>query len=115
LVEIRTHDDPDALASRVADELDKRHRWRWRLLTAWILVFSAAAIFLYTANRSRIADIQKSRVESCQRSSEGIRTVLLPLFPAKNVRTTQQAETLSRFNEAINELKAKCVTQVKLR
>jgi hypothetical protein len=65
---------------------------------------------LVQANSDRIHDIQQSRVDSCERTYEGIREVFKPFYPPKP-RTLKQIQDLETFNDTINNLKAHCVIQ----
>jgi hypothetical protein len=65
---------------------------------------------LVVENTNRIHDIQRSRVESCQRTYEGIRQVFKPFFPDPP-RTQKQIDDLEKFNTLINKLKNKCDQQ----
>lgn len=62
-------------------------------------------------NKNRIEDIQRSRLESCKTTYEGIREVFKPFFP-KEPRTQKQQDALDLFNKKIIELQLKCVRQV---
>lgn len=62
-------------------------------------------------NQKRIADIQRSRIESCRENYEGIRRVFKPFFPPEP-RNHLQVEMLDKFNGTINDLKTKCEKQV---
>lgn len=65
---------------------------------------------LVAENQDRIADIQLARIESCEKTYEGIREVFSPFFP-KPPLTKQQVDNLERFNTTIVTLKAGCVKQ----
>jgi hypothetical protein len=118
----RRVEEANGFEERVAEVLHRRHRWRWRLLTGWIILFSLTVILmvrnnrhLVAENRSRIADIQASRIESCQANYDGIRKVFTPIAIPKKVRTVRQAEQIAQFNDTINRLKRKCVQQTKIK
>lgn len=66
---------------------------------------------LISENEDRIVDIQASRIESCQRTYEGIREVFQPLLPPESERTEKQKENLKKFNDKIDELKSNCPKQ----
>jgi hypothetical protein len=113
-------DDKPEFEKRVAETLHERHRWRWRSLSIWIVVFSLVVIVMYHTvrnlgeqNNERISDIQKSRIESCKANYEGIKRVAISLYPPRTVRSVQQAESLSKLNETIRKLKKKCAKQVR--
>lgn len=81
----------------------------------------ALAVFVFVdttnrtaQNRERIGDIQRSRVESCERSYEGIREVFRPLFPRSDDPATPRNELndLATFNRTIDRLKAGCAQQI---
>ena len=65
---------------------------------------------LVAENQARITDIQTTRIESCERTYEGIREVFSPFFP-KPPLTQQQLNNLERFNKTIADLRAGCVNQ----
>lgn len=65
---------------------------------------------LVISNNNLIKEIQKSRIESCQRTYEGVREVFRPLFPPPP-RTKEQSRSLKLFNETIDDLKQGCITQ----
>lgn len=73
---------------------------------------------LAVQNRTRVKEIrqnqlliQQSRVESCQRTYEGVRQVFQP-FLRPHPRG-EEARRIARFNERIDMLKLGCVTQTK--
>lgn len=96
------------------------------LLLVWIVVFTALTVYalhqssstadashaLIIENQQRIADIQKSRVASCEQTYEGIRQVFKPFFPPPPRSAAQQAD-LDKFNRTIAKRKAQCVKQTK--
>jgi len=67
---------------------------------------------LVSENSTRIGDIQRSRIESCQKTYEGIREVFKPFFP-NPPRTQKQIDNLEKFNTTINTLKKACDKQTK--
>jgi hypothetical protein len=67
---------------------------------------------LVVENSNRIKEIQKSRLESCERTYNGIREVFLPFFPHPP-RTHRQKADLKKFNTTINKLVKACVKQTK--
>jgi predicted PurR-regulated permease PerM len=67
---------------------------------------------LVAENSNRIHDVQQSRVESCQKTYEGIREVFKPFFP-QHPTNKQQIDNLEKFNTTINKLKAACDKQTK--
>lgn len=93
--------------------------WRWRMLTLWIIVFSLFVAWTVQGvrnssqhNRSRIVDIQQSRLNSCRTTYESIRQVFKPFFSPKANRTPKQQHDIDLFNSTINDRKAKCIKQV---
>jgi hypothetical protein len=113
-------DDAPEFEKRVAEILHKKHKMRWRGLTAWILAFTFVVIVMYRSNRdlvaqnqARINDIQTSRVESCKANYNGTYEVISSLFPPVKVRSIEQAERLSKLNETIKKLKLRCKKQVR--
>ncbi len=63
-------------------------------------------------NSDRITDIQQSRIESCERTYEGIREVFRPFFP-KHPTNQRQIDNVETFNTTINNLKKACTKQTK--
>lgn len=58
-------------------------------------------------NLGLIEDIQKSRLETCEKTYTSIRKVFKPFFPPPP-RTSKQQEDLDKFNFTINTLKQEC-------
>jgi hypothetical protein len=112
-LEHRIDDAPD-FEKRVAEVLNYRHRWRWRGLSLWIIAMSAAVILGIRANTHRISDVQASRIESCERTYEGIRTVFKPFFPDPKTADSTQLRNLIRFNNILDRLKRQCDTQTRV-
>jgi hypothetical protein len=73
---------------------------------------SAVSLHLSRENTLRLKEIQASRVSSCKRTYSGIRTVLKPFFPKKNLTKAQKA-SIVKFNTVINDLRAGCKIQTK--
>jgi hypothetical protein len=73
---------------------------------------SLTTALLVRENSQRIKEIQKSRVDSCKRTYNGIREVFLPFFPPPP-RTPQQIDNLEKFNTTINNLAKACIKQTK--
>lgn len=65
---------------------------------------------LVTENEARIADIQKTRIESCELTYAGIREVFRPFFP-QPPRTPKQQADLDKFNSTIVRLQNGCKKQ----
>jgi len=91
----------------------RRHDMRRALVAYVILALALGVAFaIQRANdRGRRADIQASRVSSCQMTYEGVREVFRPFFPVH--RTAKQERDVKRFNATINRLKRRCVEQTK--
>lgn len=99
------------------------HRYRWKALSVWIIVFTLATGYALREareqssaqknnvmqNQQRIADIQKSRTDSCRASYESIREVFTQFFPKNPTR--QQRRDRIKFDNKIDELKKRCVRQ----
>lgn len=83
------------------------HPWRWRALTLWIAVFTAAVIFGLT-------DIQSSRLSSCKRTYSSYLEVFRPFFPKGDVITwpARQQKSWNKLTKNVNELKAACDKQI---
>lgn len=58
--------------------------------------------------KRQTADIQKSRLESCERGYEGTRSVFKPFFPADPKKYTPQQK---KFQKIIDRLKEHCAIQ----
>lgn len=94
------------------------HRWRWRALTIWIIIFTVAVVFGVRANRQRIFDnkqalnqIQKSRIESCKKTYSTLRAILVEaqkLGPQTQLRTNRYNHLIALVNSR------KCNEQTKL-
>lgn len=63
-------------------------------------------------NKTRINDIQNSRLESCKQTYAGIHKVFVPFFPPKP-RTQKQQNDLDKFNLTIDTLTKGCEKQVR--
>lgn len=112
----------DEFERRVADIVQKRHRNRWRAMTALWIVSAVGWIYTYEANkhrtsdnRERIADVQASRVESCERTYNAIQAIFQPFFPHGKSATPQQLAQLDKFQTLIDKKTRECKVQVKLR
>lgn len=81
------------------------------LILAAFLTGLAVAAFL-ASNNQRTNDIQRSRVESCELTYEGIRQVFRPFFRPKDQRTPKEQRDIRKFNRRIDALKASCPEQV---
>ena len=90
---------------------------RWQVGLAFTMVTLAFVVGLVwlthvshevsVKNHDRIADIQRGRLESCQRTYEGVRQAFKPFF--KRSRTTAEGRRdLRTFNRNIDHLKAQC-------
>ncbi len=62
-------------------------------------------------NRSLIARIQRARLESCERTYEGVREIFAPILP-RRARTPKEAHDIRVFNTRVDELKAGCPAQI---
>jgi len=62
-------------------------------------------------NHERIMDIQRGRLESCQRTYEGIRQVFRPFFAPPQKRSAHERLVIKKFNHRIEALKAQCDDQ----
>ena len=65
---------------------------------------------LLRENDNRIADIQKARIESCEKTYAGIHEVFSEFFPPEP-RTPEQLNDVERFNSTINKLQKGCTKQ----
>lgn len=106
------------------DEWWKISRRRWRLLAVWIIIFTIAILYLVMSNRhttskihnlvianqARIADIQKSRLDSCKTTYSVIQTLIRASASNRHFNKAQQ----KRFNEFLNLANPnRCEKQVK--
>lgn len=64
-------------------ELMQHRKWRWKILSAWIAIFTVAVLWnnyqnrqLISENKQRIQDIQASRAASCRRTYRVIQEIL---------------------------------------
>jgi hypothetical protein len=80
------------------------------LLTIIFFFTLAGFAFVVRANGHRVDDIQRSRIESCERTYEGVRTVFEQFYP-KPPRTQKQMNDIQKFNKTINKLVAGCTAQ----
>ena len=76
------------------------------------MALGVAASFAYFqgANSDRVADIQAARVESCERTYEGVRQIFQPFLPP-SPRTNKQRRLVKKFNNRIDTLRARCGQQ----
>lgn len=96
------------------------HRWRWRALAIWCVLFTVAGVLLAHQHRGLISDnkatlvaIQQSRVESCKDNYDGIVKAFKPFFTAPGMETPEQKANLTKFKRNIRALKRQCAEQVK--
>lgn len=96
------------------------HPWRWRALAVWIVLFTLVGIWaihngraLGEANKERIADIQASRIKSCEQNYASIRQIFKPFFPPKAQQTPKQRNDLKKFNNLISQRIKQCTLQTK--
>ena len=85
---------------------------RWEVVIAFVMVTASYVIGLWLIvhlNNERIADINKSRLESCQRTYEGVRQVFRVFFP--DDPKGEQAQDIHKFNRRVDALKRGCERQ----
>ncbi|MDQ5821955.1 MAG: hypothetical protein M3540_10990 [Actinomycetota bacterium] len=94
------------------------YRWRWRLLTFWVIGFTALTVYaldqnrgLIAENKQRITDIQQSRIASCRQTYEGVRDVFRPFFRPPKERTAKERRDVEKFNRTVDRLKRRCDLQ----
>jgi hypothetical protein len=101
------------------------HKWRWRALGTWVILFTALTVYALYQNTARVDDIQSARRESCERTYQAIQLIFMPFFPEKLTKEQQrqldpaalqqykdgQARTV-QFENSIDGLVRKCATQV---
>lgn len=78
-------------------------------MLAVLTFFGVQIINLTEHNHDRIRDIQKSRVESCERTYEGVRQVFDPFLP--DHPRGKQRRDIQKFNDTIDRLKRTCPKQ----
>lgn len=69
-------------------------------------------IVLTKENKRVIAEIQKNRLTSCQKTYEGIHDVVRIAFLGERPLTEEQKKFSIHFNMIISDLKKKCKTQI---
>lgn len=67
------------------------HPWRWRMLTVWIVIFTAVVMYAIYENKARVHDIQQSRVYSCQQTKLDFRHLILLSVRGKKLNDGQKA------------------------
>lgn len=104
--------EPNELAH--PNEVQKFLR-RLAIATAILFVISILiATFGYLANKHRIADIQDSRVSSCERTYLAFKQVFKPFIPPLTLRTQKQKHDIHTFYKLIKELRANCNHQTQV-
>lgn len=78
-------------------------------ITIWAVLTSIAIFWGFHDLRAQTNNIQKSRVESCQRGYDGTRLLFKPFFPADPNKYTPQQK---KFNARVDLLKRRCPKQV---
>lgn len=91
-----------------------RFLWHNLAVVALLLAALSSSLSLYL-NGERLDDINRDRVVSCVRTYEGVREVFKPFFRAKSQRTRREQRNVDRFNERVDELKARCGQQTGVR
>ena len=85
---------------------------RWEVVFAFVAVTAAYVIGLWLTvhlNNERITDINQSRLESCQRTYEGVRQVFNVFFP--DAPKGQEKKDIRKFNRRVDALKRGCERQ----
>lgn len=64
-------------------EIETAKKWRWKILTGWVIVFSCVVLFslnqisdLGKANKKRLEEIQLSRTYSCKQTYKTMKSVI---------------------------------------
>ena len=111
----------DGPERRKSTEVDRRKshntfmfRYRWKILTAWIVLFSATSLGTQIQNRHRVDEIQQARIASCQRTYEAFIEVFEPFFPSGPEATPDQLIRTQNFKDLINDKKANCGRQTQV-
>jgi hypothetical protein len=93
------------------------HPTRWRFLWIWIAVFSCVIIWairdirnLTDENKERIAEIQDSRIASCQQTYTILQTLIIQSVPPNTKLTGERLDRYNSFLQLVNP--AKCKAQI---
>src|SRR5215212_4674166 len=97
---------PDKIVQVEPTVIEKEaiHPYRWRALTVWTIIVSVVLVLF-------VVSLQRSRVESCQRTYDGIHQVFKPFFRPPSEQTAQQKEDQAKFLATIARLKKGCEHQ----
>lgn len=90
------------------DDGNKMTTWQ-KINTVFIIVVFTSLIWAWNANQNRIADIQKARLQSCQRTYESYFQVF-GIFFVKNPKGKQK-EDQEKFTAIVNKKIAGCAKQ----
>lgn len=77
------------------------------------LISMGTAVYAYQTNKNRIAEIQASRVSSCETTYRAFNKVFKPFFPPKDKATPQQLKQQRRFRARVATLVHHCEKQTK--
>jgi len=93
------------------------HPRRWKALTIWIAIFSLVVIWvlhdtskLIDENKQRIAEIQDSRIASCQQTYTILQTLIIQSVPQDTKLTGEALDRYNSFLQLVNP--AKCKAQI---
>lgn len=90
---------------------------KWAL-SAWVILVIAFVIAfdkqskLSEQNKSRIIDIQQSRLESCVTTYNSFHVIFTPFFPPADKRTAKQKHDLAKLDNIIAKKIKQCKKQV---
>jgi hypothetical protein len=84
------------------------------MLTVWIIVFTATTFWLLHDIRESQHDIQKARVESCQRTYSSFNEVFKPFFPSPSRQSKKQKEDLLKLKNTVVKLQRHCAEQTQV-
>jgi len=92
------------------------HKWRWRFLTAWIILFTIVVCWAIRANRERVNDIQQARLYSCITGYSGTESIFRDVFlpPDPDTWTQQEKQLARRFHKKVEKRQAQCPKQTKV-
>lgn len=83
-----------------------------RIMIVWMIALTIIVIFMVTANRQRIDDIQTSRINSCRATYRSFPEMFKPFFPPNRSKWTDKQEAdWNKLQNRATELASKCKRQ----
>jgi len=93
------------------------HPRRWLFMAIWIAIFSGVIFWairdirsLTEENKERIAEIQDSRIASCQQTYTILQTLIIQSVPQDTKLTGERLDRYNSFLQLVNP--AKCKAQI---